>query len=43
MMNLTNWTPLHDLESALKRLQPLSAGIHDHGPGPEFLNADLKW
>jgi HSP20 family protein len=42
-MDLTNWTPMRDLDRLFNRLHPLNARVSDNGPGLELFNADLKW
>ena len=42
-MDLTNWTPLRDLDRIFNRMRPITAGLDEDGPGFSLLNADLKW
>lgn len=42
-MDLTNWTPLRDLDRIINRMHPLTTRLDVDGPGLELLNTDLKW
>lgn len=42
-MNLTQWSPLTDLERLLDRYSPFASRLDDDFPGLKLLNSNISW
>jgi HSP20 family protein len=42
-MDLTNWTPLRDLDRLFNRMHPLALELDGDGPGLRLLDKGLTW